>query len=132
MRTDQGVKNGKERPGADVRAIDGTQNPSLLGLVALLQRVDAVLALDFRAAGPGVVATEEGVDGVSHLLPVLLTEVTAVEADVALAPGLDERPGGFVVPAVLPVGCRRRRCRWAARGLLHSSLGGFLHGAKGQ
>lgn len=105
--TNQRVEDGEERPGANVRALAGFHHPSLLGLIPLFQRVDAVLALDVRAAGSWVIAAVAGVDGVGHLLPVLLTEVAAVEADVALAPGLDERAGGFFGPAVLA--CRRRR-----------------------
>lgn len=41
-----------------------------------------------------------GVNGVRDLLPVLLTEVTAVELEVVVAPCLDEGVRGFLTPAV--------------------------------
>jgi hypothetical protein len=75
-----------------------------LGLVLLLERVDAVLALDVgarRAAargGPGA-----RVDGVGDLPPLWLAEAPAVEVEVARAPGVDERGRLALAPAVLPV-----------------------------
>ena len=75
-----------------------------LGLVLLLERVDAVLALDVgarRAAarrGP-----RAGVDGVGDLPPLRLAEAPAVEIEVARAPGVDERGRLALAPAILPV-----------------------------
>ncbi|PON87321.1 hypothetical protein TorRG33x02_169570 [Trema orientale] len=46
----------------------------------------------------------EGVDGVGHVLPVLLAEVAAVEIEVAAAPGVDQRGSGLLAPAVLADG----------------------------
>lgn len=41
------------------------------------------------------------VNDVGDLLPVLLAEVSAVEIEVALAPGFDEGEGGVLAPAIL-------------------------------
>ena len=55
----------------------------------------------------------ERVDGVGDVLPVLLAEVAAVELEVAAAPGVDERGGGLLGPAVLADG---DGARWRRRG----------------
>jgi len=85
----------EEGPVADVTA----RNPSFLDLVPLLEGVDTVLALDIGATGLLNVAVN-GVDGVRNLLPVVVTEVTAVELEVTVAPGVDERASGVFGPAV--------------------------------
>lgn len=46
----------------------------------------------------------KGVDGVSDLLPVLLTEAPAVELEVTAAPGVDESGGSVFAPAVFADG----------------------------
>ena len=71
-----------------------------LDLVLLLERVDAVLALDIGLGRLGVAVT--GGDGVGDLLPLRVAEAAAAERDEALAPGVDERGGGAVAPGVLP------------------------------
>lgn len=40
------------------------------------------------------------IDGVGHLLPVLLAEVAAVEIEIAAAPSVDESGCCFFAPAV--------------------------------
>lgn len=71
----------------------------LLDLVLLLEGVDPVLALNVGLGRLEAVFT--GVDGVGNVLPVLLTEVAAVELDVTPAPGVDQSLGGTVAPTVV-------------------------------
>lgn len=78
----------------------GRRGFGLLELVLLLQRVDPVLALDVRLARLNAVLTS--VDGVGDLLPVLLTEVTTVELDITVSPGLDQYLRGALAPTILP------------------------------
>ena len=96
----QGVEGGEEGPLAGVGAA-GLGNPSLLDLVLLFERVDAVLTLDIGAAGLGSVVAMAGVDSGGDLLPVPLTEIAAVELQVTVAPGLDKRMRGVLAPTVL-------------------------------
>jgi len=125
---DEELKAAKERPGGG--GIAGIGNPSLLDLVLLLERVDAVLALHVGAAGPGAGVAVTCVDGVGDLLPVPLAEVPAVEFEVALSPRLDERERGFLRPAVFPAGERRRPRRWRVCCVRRSS-GDGVHDARG-
>lgn len=84
-----------------------------LDLETLLKSIDAILALDIGAVlllGVSV----EGVDGVGDFLPVLLTEVAAVEMDEMGAPSMDEGVGGFFGPAVFS---RREGGRGAGGGV---------------
>ena len=74
----------------------------LLRLVLLLECVDPVLALNLRLVWLDTVFT--AVNGGSDFLPVGQTEVSAVEADVTVAPRRDQRLGGAVAPAVLSGG----------------------------
>lgn len=89
------------------------RDPRLLELVLLFQGVESVLALDI-----GFAKLETGgarIDGFRNLAPVLLLEVSPVQVEVALAPGIDQCIGGALAPAVLPaascagVGRQRRR-----------------------
>ncbi|CAL1396887.1 unnamed protein product [Linum trigynum] len=100
-RPDQEVQQVEESPRRDERAV-GRHNHGLLDLVLLLDGVNPVLALDVGAVG----LLGEAVDGLSDVLPVLLAEVPAVELDVAVASGLDERRRGLLAPAVLADGER--------------------------
>lgn len=109
---DEGVEALEVRPRRDVAAV-GLDDLGLLHLELLLGGVDAVLALDVAAAelrGRGV----DGVDGVGDLLPVLLSEISAVQVEVVGPPRVNQRPGCFLRPAVLSAGesgCPRRRRR---------------------
>lgn len=96
---DEGVEALEVGPRGDIAAV-GLHDLGLLDLVLLLGCVDAILALNVGASelsGGGV----DGVDGVGDLLPVLLTEVAAVELKVVGPPGINQRPGCFLGPAVL-------------------------------
>lgn len=104
---DESVEASEERPGASVVAV-GFDDLVLLDLVLLLQRVDAILTLDVGSARLLDVAVM-GVNSVGDLLPVLLTEVSAIELQVTLAPSVDESEGGVLTPAVFPSGEGRRR-----------------------
>nr|GLL28021.1 LOB domain-containing protein 21 [Ipomoea trifida] len=70
-----------------------------LELILLLQSIHTVLALNI---GPlRLNAVPARINGVSHLLPVLLTEVTSVKLEITVAPSLDQRLRGSFAPAVL-------------------------------
>nr|GMD00510.1 LOB domain-containing protein 21-like [Ipomoea batatas] len=70
-----------------------------LELILLLQSIHTVLALNI---GPlRLNAVPARINGVSHLLPVLLTEVTSVKLEITVAPRLDQRLRGSFAPAVL-------------------------------
>jgi len=103
---DESVEASEERPGASVAAVR-FDDLVLLDLVLLLKGVDSVLALDIGSAGFLDVAVI-GVNGVGDFLPVLLTEVSAIELEMTFAPSIDESEGGVLTPAVFPPGKRRR------------------------
>lgn len=74
---DEGVEALEMRPRRDVAAV-GLDDLRFLHFELLLGGVDAVFALDVAAAelrGRGV----DGVNGVGDLLPVLLSEISAVQ-----------------------------------------------------
>jgi hypothetical protein len=60
-----------------------------LHLVLLLERVDAILALDVGLGRLGV--SVAGGDDLGDLLPLRVAEAAAAERDEALPPGVDQR-----------------------------------------
>lgn len=103
---DENVETSEKRPGTLVTAV-GFGNPSFLDLVLLLQRVDSVFALNVGTSSFPVTGGVDVVDGVGDLLPSFLTEVTAVEVEVAFTPGVDEGGSCVFGPAVFAAGVRR-------------------------
>lgn len=77
----------------------GWRRLRLLDLILLLKRVDPVFALNVGLARLDAALT--GVDGIGDVVPVLLTEVTAVELDITIAPGVDQCLGGTFAPTIL-------------------------------
>lgn len=83
------------------------RNPSLLGLILLLEGVDAVLAL-YVGAVLFLSVSMEGVDGVGDLHPVLPPEIPPVQFQVVSPPRLNQRVSRRLRPAVLPSRENRR------------------------
>lgn len=94
--------SGDERMERAIEEPVGGKGLGVLDLILLLESVDPVLALN---VGLGRLDTVmKGVDGVGNILPVLLTEATAVELDVTPAPRADEDLGMGRVGSWMRVG----------------------------